>query len=128
MDNGENYGSTGTGGDNTLAETTVRWLTIEEAEAGMVLARPLFATQQGRLALTLAAGTILSADTLLQLIAHSVECVGVQEHVVESTEMKALRRSIHQQRLEEIFGAPVDQIDADRRPLFDLLLSVGSWQ
>lgn len=117
---GDGCGQTGT--------SAVRWLSIDDAEAGMTLARPVFATQQGVLSLTLATGTTLTANTLLQLIARGVEYIGVEDGLEDDAEAATLRRRIHRQRLEEIFGTPYDDLDPARRPLFDMLLSTGNGQ
>lgn len=104
----------------------VRWITIDAAEAGMVLARPVVAARQGTLLLTLAAGVTLTADLLVQLIVRGVECVGVEGDPQADPEAERVRREQRYRRIEAIFGAAYDDLDAERRALFDALLAGGS--
>lgn len=108
------------------AFAAVRWITVDSAEPGMVLARPVIAARQGVLSLTLAAGVVLTADLLVQLIARGVECVGVEEGSPGDSEASQLRRQLRRRRLEAIFGDLREHLDAERQALFDALLASGS--
>ncbi|MBI2308923.1 MAG: hypothetical protein HYU78_16675 [Rhodocyclales bacterium] len=105
----------------------VRWVTVDAAEPGMVLARPVVVARQGVLLLTLAAGAALTADMLAQLIARGVECVGIEDDLpadsAEAQRRRQLRHQLRHQRLEAIFGDARENLDAERRTLFDALLA-----
>lgn len=104
----------------------VRWVTVDAACAGMVLARPVVVAQQGVMSLTIAAGAVLTADMLVQLMTRGVECVGIEGEPSQDAEESLRRRHVRYRRLEAIFGDERERLEPARQELFDVLLAGGS--
>lgn len=104
----------------------VRWVTVDAACAGMVLARPVVVAQQGVMSLTIAAGAVLTADMLVQLMTRGVECVGIEGEPSQDSEESLRRRQMRCRRLEAIFGDERERLESARQELFDALLAGGS--
>jgi len=111
--------------EDVRPDPAARWIAIEVAEPGMVLARPVIAARQRVVSMKLGPGAVLTSDLLAQLIARGVECVGVVDEVPPDDEAREARHSRHRQRLEEIFGAAREQLDGDRAALFDAIFAAG---
>jgi len=98
------------------------WLPIAALEHGMVLAKPL-ARSLGQVAtIFLAAGSRLTASTIVQMINKGVESVAVHcgaRHDEASYTALAVQ---YEERLLQIFG---DSPDDDCRALLDALLTAG---
>lgn len=113
----------------TLAPATTKpaprgycWRATMDLEPGMVIARPVVGTTGSRATMHLAIGSVITADTLAQLVNKGVECVAVMDDHAPDAETYAAIVDRYQARLREIFEP---EPDASCRPLFDALIKNG---
>lgn len=99
-----------------------RWIPTMGLEPGMVLARPVFAGPGKRIILHLAEGSIVTANTIAQLMNKNVECVAVlRDSPLDEAAYEELVRQ-YEARLREIFGpTPSESCQA----LLDALIADG---
>lgn len=99
-----------------------RWRATMDLAPGMVIARPVVGTTGSRATMHLAIGSVITADTLAQLVNKGVECVAVLDDQPPNPEIYADSVLRYEARLREIFE-PVP--DETCRPLFDALIKNG---
>ncbi|WP_145842937.1 hypothetical protein [Denitratisoma sp. DHT3] len=101
---------------------TYCWIPTGRLEPGMVLARPVFAGPGKRIILHLAEGSTVTADTIVQLMSQSVECVAVLRNSPLDEPVCAEITRQYEARLREIFGpAPNESCQV----LLDALIADG---
>lgn len=98
------------------------WRATMDLEPGMVIARPVVGTVGSRATMHLAIGSVITADTLSQLVNKGVECVAVMDDHPPDAEAYADIVLRYQARLREIFEA---EPDPSCRPLLDALIQNG---
>ena len=91
----------------------------------MVIARPVLGTAGRRATMYLAIGSLITADTIVQLINKSVECVAVFDGQPQGSQIYADIVLRYEARLREIFAPAPDE---SCRPLFDALIKNGPCQ
>lgn len=98
------------------------WRPTMDLAPGMVIAKPVVGAAGGRATMLLAAGGLITAETIAQLVNKGVACVAVVDSAPadEKTRADAARR--FEARLHEIFGADPD---THCRALFDALIADG---
>lgn len=92
--------------DSPVEITAYHWLPVLLLEPGMVVARPVVGTTSARATLLLGIGTILSTDTIAQLINRGVECVAIAKEEDAPQSEAALTQ--YRDRLNAIFGPEPD--------------------
>jgi hypothetical protein len=105
--------------------TRPRYLPIIEAKEGMVLGSPLKVVNNGVLRLFLPAGTVLTSDTLHQLIVHRAEYCFIDEPDTRSDQEVALNAALMAHRVMHIFSG-ADLSDPNMAALFDRVLTYRS--
>ena len=108
-----------------LAPPTARgysWQATMDLVPGMVIARPVVGTSGGRAAIHLAIGSVITANTIAQLVNKGVDCVAVVDADPPQAEIYAARVCRHEARLHEIFEPKPDETC---RPLFEALIKNG---
>jgi len=103
-------------------QRTYNWRATMDLEPGMVIARPVVGITGSRATMHLAVGSMITADTLAQLINKGVECVAVADDHPPDPQAYAEVVARYQARLREIFEP---EPDASCRPLFDALIENG---
>lgn len=98
------------------------WRATMDLEPGMVIARPVVGTSGSRATMHLAIGSVITADTLAQLVNKGVECVAILDDHPPDPEAYAGIVLRYEARLREIFEPEPDQTC---RPLFDALIKNG---
>lgn len=98
------------------------WRATMDLEPGMVIARPVVGTSGSRATMHLAIGSVITADTLAQLVNKGVECVAILDDHPPDPETYADIVLRYEARLREIFEPEPDQTC---RPLFDALIKNG---
>lgn len=106
----------------------VRWIPVEEAKAGMILARPAVKWHKRILTLKVPAGTMLTESELAQFMAHGIECIGVVDESFMDAEAVQRRSQAWERRLEAIFGGNRDSLEPERQSMFDALLQGEPWR
>lgn len=101
------------------------WRAIMDVEPGMVVARPVVGTIGSRVTMHLAIGSVITADTIAQLMNKGVECVAVLDDVAQNPAIYAEIVIRYEARLREIFEPKPDETC---RPLFDALIKIGPCQ
>ena len=89
-------------------EPGYRWLPTLALRPGMVIARPVEGYSGALMTMYLAAGAVISGNTIAQLIVKGVECVAVCEDSPLDAAADALAAASFQQRLDAIFGPQPD--------------------
>lgn len=98
------------------------WLATMDLQPGMVIARPVVGTSGSRATMHLAIGSVITADTLAQLVNKGVECVAILDDHPPDPETYAGVVLRYEARLRQIFEP---QPDDTCRPLFDALINNG---
>lgn len=98
------------------------WRATTDVAPGMVTARPVVGTSGSRATMHLAIGSVISVDTLAQLVNKGVECVAVWDDRPPDAALYAQSVDRYQARLRQIFEAEPDETC---RPLFDALVGYG---
>ena len=98
------------------------WRATMDIEPGMVIARPVVGITGSRATMHLAVGSMITADTLAQLINKGVECVAILDDHPPDPQAYAEMVDRYQARLRQIFEP---EPDATCRPLFDALIENG---
>jgi len=99
------------------------WLPVEELRPGMILARPVSGRIGQRLTLWLPVGTLITENTIAQLINKGIECVAVIDDDPPTEEQYVKLLEAAQARLRTIFGDEA-RMDNACRELFDQLCEV----
>ena len=86
-------------------EAGYRWLPTLALLPGMVIARPVQGYSGPLMTMYLAAGSVISGNTVAQLIVKGVECVAVRDDTPPDAAADAQACAGFQQRLDAIFGA-----------------------
>lgn len=97
------------------------WVTIQELEPGMVLARPVVGGKGVNSVIELAAGKMVTSATIEQLINKGIEAVAILR---DPPDPETYSRTVQEyaERLTEIFGP---EPSSECRPLFDALIACG---
>ncbi|MCX7174531.1 MAG: hypothetical protein NT159_11545 [Proteobacteria bacterium] len=106
----------------TSAPRGYSWRATMDLEPGMVIARPVVGHAGSRATMHLAIGSVITADTLAQLVNKGVECVAILDDHPPNPEDYAGIVLRYEARLREIFEPEPDETC---RPLFDALIKNG---
>lgn len=101
------------------------WTPTMNLEPGMVIARPVFGGPGIQVTIHLAVGSVLTANTIEQLVNKGVECIAVVQDARPDEAAYADIVSRYEARLHEIFGPEPDE---NCRPLLEALLADGPCQ
>lgn len=110
--------------DQQVAPPGYCWITPQELEAGMVLARAISGGRGINSAIQLPAGSVVTGAMVAQLINKGIEAVAVFMDPPDP-EAYALKVKAYVERLEEIFGPDPDD---ECRLLLDALIACGPCQ
>lgn len=81
-----------------------RHLPCVDLEPGMILARPVKVCQRGVLSYSLGAGTVLTDNSIGQLLAHGAECACIVEADGRPESQRRAETERHMERLAAIFS------------------------
>jgi len=105
--------------------TRPRYITLAEAEPGMVLGAQAKVIQQGMLRYSLPEGQILNSDNLRQLATHQVEFIFIAEPDLRADEQVAIDAAQAAHRVMEIFES-AELSEPTMAMLFDQVLAYRS--